>query len=70
MIRLFAAIIATTAFAGPALAEFFVVREGGPTAPCKVVATRPTDTKIVIVGNKNGYKEQEEAVRQVAALCK
>ena len=69
MTRLFAAILATTAFAGPALAEYFIVRDSR-TAPCRIVATRPTDTKIVIVGNKNGYKEQTEAVAQVAVLCK
>ena len=69
MTRLIAAMIATTAFAGPALAEFFIVRDGR-TGPCRVVATKPTDTKIVIVGNKNGYKEQEEAVRQLVVVCK
>ena len=69
MTRLLAALIATTAFAGPAFAEFYIVREA-PTEPCKVVATRPTDPKIVIVGNTRGYKEQTEAVSQTAVLCK
>ena len=68
MRKLFAIAIATAAFATPALAEFFIVREG-PTGPCRIVETRPTDTKIVIVGNKV-YKERAEADRELAVVCK
>jgi hypothetical protein len=59
---------ALTVVATPALADFFIVREG-PTGPCKVVETRPTDTKIVVVGNKV-YKERSEAEKEVTVVCK
>lgn len=59
---------AVTVIATPALADFFIVREG-PTGPCKVVETRPTDTKIVVVGNKV-YKERSEADKEVTVVCK
>ena len=68
MTKLFAVMVATTAFAGPALADFFIVREG-PTGPCRIVEVRPTDTKIVIVGNK-AYRERAEADRELAVVCK
>jgi hypothetical protein len=69
MRKLFAVAIGTAALATPALAqEFFIVREG-PTGPCRVVETRPVDTKIVIVGNKV-YKERSEADRELAVVCK
>ena len=54
--------------ATPALADFFIVREG-PTGPCRVVETRPTDTKIVVVGNK-AYKVRTEAEKEIAVVCK
>ncbi len=53
--------------ATPALADFYIVREG--TAPCKVVETRPTDTKITVVGNKV-YKTRVEAQKEVTTVCK
>lgn len=57
-----------TAFATPALADFWIVREG-PTGPCRIVETRPTDTKIVIVGNK-AYKVRDEAEKELKVVCK
>ncbi len=57
-----------TAFATPALADFFIVREG-PTGPCRIVETRPTDTKIVVIGNK-AYKVRDEAERELKIVCK
>ena len=59
---------AVTVVATPALADFFIVREG-PTGPCRVVESRPTDTKIVVVGNKV-YKERSEAEKEVTVVCK
>jgi hypothetical protein len=53
--------------ATPAFADFFIVREG--TGPCRVVETRPTDTKIVVVGGK-AYKVREEAEKEIAVVCK
>jgi hypothetical protein len=63
-----AAAIAATAFATPAFADFFIVREG-PSGQCRVVETRPTDTKIVVVGNK-AYKVRAEAEKELAVVCK
>jgi len=61
-----AAVVAT--MATPALADFWIVREG-PTGPCRVVDVKPTDTKIVIVGGKV-YKTQDEATKEIAVVCK
>jgi hypothetical protein len=52
-VKLLAATVPIAAFATPALADFWIVREG-PTAPCRIVEVRPTDTKMVIVGNNAG----------------
>jgi hypothetical protein len=60
--------IAVGTFTTPALADFFIVREG-PTGPCRVVETRPTDTKIVVIGNKT-YKTRAEADKEVTVVCK
>jgi hypothetical protein len=57
-----------TAVATPALADFWIVREG-PTGSCRIVETRPTDTKIVVIGNK-AYKVRAEAEREMKVVCK
>ena len=54
--------------ATPALADFWIVRDS-PTADCKIVETKPTDTKIVVVGNKV-YKSRDEATKELAVVCK
>jgi hypothetical protein len=65
---LIAASVATaTVIATPAFADFFIVREG--TGPCRIVETRPTDTKIVVVGDKV-YKVRAEAEKELAVVCK
>ena len=66
--KLLAATIAALAFATPALADFFIVRDG-PAGPCRVVETRPSDTKIVVVGNK-AYKVRAEAEKELTVVCK
>jgi hypothetical protein len=66
--KLLAATAVIVAFATPALADFFIVREG-PSRPCRIVETRPTDTKIVVVGNKV-YKVRTEAEKEMAVVCK
>ncbi len=66
--KLLAAAVVMAAFATPALADFWIVREG-PSGPCRIVETRPTDTKIVIVGNK-AYKVRDEAEKELAVVCK
>jgi hypothetical protein len=62
-------IAVAAAIATPALAaEFYIVREGTSGA-CRVVETRPTDTKVVIVGNKH-FATRAEAEKEVTVLCK
>jgi hypothetical protein len=65
--RIVATVIVASAFATPALADFFIVREG--SGPCRVVETRPADTKIVVVGNK-AYKVRAEAEKEISVVCK
>ena len=54
--------------ATPALADFWIVRDG-PAGQCRIVDVRPTDSKIVIVGNK-AYKVHDEAQKELAVVCK
>jgi hypothetical protein len=56
-----------TVVATPALADFFIVREGN--GPCRIVETRPTDTKIIVVGDKV-YKVRADAEKDLAVVCK
>ena len=67
MKKLVLASVAIAAFATPAFADFFIVREG--TGPCRIVETRPTDSKIVVVGNKI-YKTRADADKELAVVCK
>jgi hypothetical protein len=67
MKKLLLAGAAVAVLATPALADFFIVREG--TGPCRIVETRPTDTKIIVVGNKV-YKTRVEADKELAIVCK
>ncbi len=55
--------VAAPAFA----AEFFIVR--GPAKKCQIVEKRPTDTKLVIVGDK-AYISRDEAQKQLTVVCK
>jgi hypothetical protein len=65
--KLLAVAVTATAFATPAFADFFIVREG--TGPCRIVEVRPTDTKIIVVGNKT-YTVRAEAEKEMAVVCK
>jgi hypothetical protein len=67
MSKLLVAGIAVIALSTPALADFWIVREG--TGPCRIVETRPTDTKIVVVGGKT-YKVRTEAEKEMTTVCK
>jgi hypothetical protein len=61
---------ALAVFATPALADFWIVREG-PTGKCMVVDKKPTDTKIVIVGGDGKvYKSRADAEKEVTVVCK
>jgi hypothetical protein len=55
-------------FATPAFADFWIVREGN-TGPCRIVETRPSDNKTLIVGNK-AYKTRAEADKEQLVVCK
>jgi hypothetical protein len=69
MFRYVLHIVGLMATAAPALAaEFFVVRDPD-TKRCRVVESRPADTKIVVVGNK-AFVTRDEAEKQIAVLCK
>ena len=54
--------------ATPALADFWIVRDG-PTGQCRVVDVKPPDSKIIIVGNK-AYKVRGDADREMTVVCK
>ena len=68
MIKLLAAGAVAVTFATPAFADFYIVREGN-AGPCRVVESRPSDTKTVIIGNKV-YKTRAEADREQIVVCK
>jgi hypothetical protein len=53
--------------ATPAFADYYIVKEG-PT--CKVVSQKPTDTKIVVMGDGRVFKTEKEAEEQVKVICK
>ena len=58
------------AIATPALADFWIVREGA-TGKCMVVDLKPTDSKIVIVGGDGkGYTTRAEAEKELTVACK
>ncbi len=52
----------------PAFADYWIVRDS-PTAKCRIVTTKPTDTKITIVGD-TVYKTREEATKEITTACK
>ena len=66
--KILAAAVLVAAFATPAFADFWIVRDG-PSGPCRIVEIKPTDTKIVVVGNK-AYKVRDEAQKELAVVCK
>jgi hypothetical protein len=70
MAKLVAAVVALAAFATPALADFWIVREG-PSGKCMVVDKKPTDTKMVVVGGDGKiYKTRAEADKELVVVCK
>jgi hypothetical protein len=67
-IKLLAAAATFVAIATPALADFWIVRDS-PTGPCRIVDVKPTDTKILIVGNK-AYTVRADADKDLTVVCK
>ena len=69
MLKYVLPLAALTAMTAPAFAaEYFVVRDPD-TKKCRVVETRPTGTKIVVLGNK-AFVTKDEAEKQITVLCK
>jgi hypothetical protein len=62
------AAVATATLVSPALADFFIVREGS-AGQCRIVETRPTDSKIIVIGNKV-YKTRADAEKELTVVCK
>jgi len=67
--KLLMAAAAVTIFATPALADFWIVRDS-PTANCRVVETKPADTKVTIVGGNKVYTTRADDEKQMAVACK
>ena len=59
--------ILTTSFAGPALADWWIVRSSDQE--CLVVDVEPTDKTVTKIG-KDSYKTEEEAEADAKQLCK
>lgn len=68
MFKLLAATAVLAAIATPALADFWIVRDS-PTGQCRIVDVKPTDTKIIVVGNK-AYTVRADADKELAVVCK
>jgi hypothetical protein len=65
--RVLSAAIAAIVFGTPAFADYFIVREGS-SGPCRVIESRPTDTKIIVIGNSlsdvgRGRERNREGLR-------
>ena len=41
----------------------------GPDRKCQIVEKRPTDTKMVVIGDK-AYVTRDEAQKQMTVVCK
>jgi hypothetical protein len=63
-----ASALALGALSTSAFADFYIVREG-PTTECRIVETKPADTKITVVGDKV-YKTRDEATKEMTTVCK
>lgn len=62
-------IAAVTLFATlPALADYYVVRQG-TTGPCAVVEQRPTTMGTVVVAGDRNFATRDDAQQHMAALC-
>ena len=59
--------ILTISFAGPALADWWIVRSSDQE--CLVVDVEPTDKTVTKIG-KDSYKTEEEAEADAKQLCK
>ena len=68
--KLFAAAIIFAGLSSPALAQFWIVREG-PIGKCAVVGQEPSDSKIIIAGGSHRfYSTRGEAERDAQVVCR
>ncbi len=66
--KVFAAAVVITAFATPALADFWIVQDSS-TKKCTIVEKKPTDTKVVVVGGEGKvYKTRAEAETEMKTV--
>ena len=59
--------IATISFAGPALADWWIVQSSDKK--CLIVDLEPTDKSVTLIG-KGAYKTKEQAEVDAKGLCK
>ena len=69
MKKLLIASVVLAAFATPALADFWIVRDT-PTGPCRIVDVKPTGTAIIVGGEGRVYTTRAEAEKEMAVVCK
>jgi hypothetical protein len=60
--------LATATLVTPAFADFYIVREGN-AGQCRIVETKPSDSKIIVIGNKV-YKTRADAEKELTVVCK
>ena len=68
MTRMTVCALALVTLVTPAFADFYIVRQGD-AGQCRVVETKPTDSKIIVIGNKV-YKTRADAEKELTVVCK
>ena len=61
-------VILTTALITPALSQQFYIVQNPSTKQCTVVEEKPTDTSVVVMGNRV-YTSRSEAQSAVRTVC-
>ncbi|HEY7301193.1 MAG TPA: hypothetical protein VH684_25165 [Xanthobacteraceae bacterium] len=68
--KFFAAAVVFAAVSTPALAQFWIVRDG-PVGKCAVVDREPSDSKVIIAGGSHRfYSTRREAERDAQVVCR
>lgn len=68
--KLFAAVIILAGLSAPALAQFWIVRDG-PVGKCTIVDKEPSDSKVIIAGgSRRFYSTRGEAERDAQVVCR
>jgi hypothetical protein len=67
--KLFAATIVLAGLSTPALAQFWIVRDG--PSKCVIVDTEPADSEVIIAGGSHRfYSTRGEAERDAQVVCR